>query len=263
MDLVERVKKIFSDEPALLKLTGKIMIAGDTHGDVVITKEIVKKFLDENIDYLLFLGDYVDRAPPDVGSSLPNINFLLEMKIKYPDKIFLLKGNHESNYAIPCYPNEFEEEAGNLYKEYVEVFKEMPLMAMANNVFASHGGFPMKKNLEEIDKNDFEAIEEITWSDPAISNLYRGAGYLFGEEDLNEFLKKIKARAFIRGHDYNLNGIVVYKKCLTIFSSRFYKNMGNKGILVAKIYGDIKDINEIEIEDYSDMEWRSYKFIYK
>lgn len=262
MDLLERAKKLMSDEPALLKLKGKIMVAGDTHGDVIITKEIIRKFLDENFDYLLFLGDYVDRAPPDVGSSVQNINFLLEKKVQYPDKIYLLKGNHEASYAISCYPNDFQEEAGKLYEKYVEVFKEMPLMAMANNVFASHGGFPLKK-FEEIDKNDAEAIEEITWSDPAISNLYRGAGYLFDEKDLDEFLNNMDARAFIRGHDYNLNGIVVYKNCLTIFSSRLYKNMGNKGVLIAKIYRNIKSMEDIKIEDYSDMEWKSYKFIYK
>ncbi len=262
VELLEKAKETMAKEPALLKLSGKIMVAGDTHGDVIIAKQIVKKFFDEKYDYLVFLGDYVDRAPPDISSSLLNINFLLEAKIAHPDKIYLLKGNHETNYVIPCYPHDFEYEAGQLYKKYVEIFMEMPLAAILNNVFAAHGGFPIKKSVYKIDKNDIETIEEITWSDVAISPVYRGAGNKFGKKELNEFLDKIKAKAFIRGHDYNMNGTVAYEKCLTIFSSRLYKEMGNGGVLIAKIDGNIESIKDIEIEDFSTEEWKRYEAKY-
>ncbi len=252
---IEKVKEIMKNEPAFLKLKGKIMVAGDTHGDAIISKKIFNRFIEEKFDYMVFLGDYIDRAPPD-ASSLQNINFLLEAKLNYPNKIYLLKGNHEANYAIPCYPYEFEYEARELHDKYVEVFKEMPLAALLNNVFASHGG--IYHNLEKMSKNDLEAIEALTWSDPIISNLYRGVGFPFNEKDLEKFLKNINAKAFIRGHDYNLNGIIVYKKCLTIFSSRLYKDMGNKGILIAKIYGDIDSIDDIEIENFYNGKWEKY-----
>lgn len=257
MQFIEKALQKLKTEPAFLKLKGKIIVAGDTHGDVVISKEIVKKFFEENYDYLVFLGDYIDRAPPDVGSSAYNINFLLEMKANYPDKIYLLKGNHEANYAIPCYPHEFKDEVGEEYEKYIAIFKEMPLAGMLNNVFVAHGGI-FKGDLENMNKNDIEAIEALTWSDPAIANLYRGAGIPFNYEDLEEFLAKLDAKAFIRGHDYNLNGIIVYEKCLTIFSSRLYKDMGNKGILIAKINGKINSIDDIIVEDFSDGKWKNY-----
>ncbi len=256
---IRKVTKIMSSEPAFLKLKGKIMVAGDTHGDVVVSKEIVKKFFDEKFDYLVFLGDYVDRAPPDVGSSLPNIDFLLEMKLEYPEKIFLLKGNHEANYAIPCFPHEFIYEAGERYEYYVNAFKEMPLAGILNNVFVAHGGILQTGELDRLDKNDVEAIEMLTWSDPAIANLYRGAGMPFNDKDLREFLEEIEAEAFIRGHDYNMNGMVVYEKCLTIFSSRLYKDAGNKGILIAKICRNVNDVKDIEVEDFYSGEWKKYK----
>ena len=256
-DAIYSMKK----EPAFLKLHGKIMVAGDTHGDVVISKAITEKFFDENFDFMIFLGDYIDRAPNDIGSSLPNINHLIEIKIRYPNKIFLLKGNHEANYAIPCWPHEFEYEVKqccpSFYELYIKAFMEMPLMALANNVYLAHGGFP-RKNIS-INKNDIEAVEEITWSDVALSPVYRGAGFKFDEKMLNDFLNKINAKAFIRGHDYTMNGIVAYKKCLTIFSSRRYKNNGNGGILIAKIYGKINGIEDIELQTWEDGKWIDYK----
>jgi len=264
-EIIEKAVKIMASEPALLRLHGNIMVAGDTHGDVIISRHIVDKFFDDRFDYLIFLGDYIDRAPPDVGSSLHNMNFLIETKVKHPKKIYLLKGNHEANYAIPCYPHDFEYEAGEMYMDYIKLFKEMPLAAMLNNVFASHGGIlkeliDLDKN--GLDKNDVKAIEMLTWSDPAIANLYRGAGVPFDENDLEKFLAMMNAEAFIRGHDYNMNGIIVYKKCLTIFSSRSYKDMGNKGILIAKIKGDIYAIDDIEIEDFYTGKWKKYRVRY-
>jgi len=261
--ILQASTEILYKEAAFLKLQGKIMVAGDTHGDVIVSKAIIKKFFDDNFDVLIFLGDYIDRAPSDVGSSIPNIDFLLEMKVKYPDKIFLLKGNHECNYAIPCYPNEFEYEVKNccpsLYEYYIKVFMEMPLMALANNVYVAHAGFPRKDGIDKIDKNDVEAIEDITWSDVALSPVYRGAGFKFDKKMLSKFLNKINARAFIRGHDYTMNGMVAYGTCLTIFSSRRYEHEGNGGILIAKIYGNINEIKDIKLQRWKNEEWIDYE----
>lgn len=265
-ECLERTISILEKEQALVELNGDTAFVGDTHGDFETTKAAVERFF--NIDHLVFLGDYIDREPMKWGS-IHNITYLLFLKCRYPKKIFLLKGNHECNYAIPCFPYEFEGEiiqrfgSSNLHKKYVEVFSLMPLMVLTNNVFAAHGGILKEadlKQLRKIGKNDLGAIESLVWSDPVISPTFRGAGDSFNEEDLTKFLDRINARVFIRGHDYNTLGISIYgDRCLTIFSSRRYKEMGNGGILVARTGREISSASDLILEDFSTGKWITYE----
>ncbi len=261
-----KVISILEKEKALVELDGDLAFVGDTHGDFETAKSVVKRFFDKG--YLVFLGDYIDRDPMKWGS-IYNVTYLLFLKYRYPDKIFLLKGNHECNYAIPCFPYEFEREviqrygSHRLHKKYVEAFSSMPLMVLAKNVFAAHGGILKGANLERLrktGKNDLTSIESIVWSDPIVSTTFRGAGDPFNEEDLTKFLDGINARVFIRGHDYSTLGISIYgDRCITIFSSRMYKEMGNGGILVARTEKEISSTSDLILEDFSTGKWINYE----
>lgn len=265
-ECLERVLSILEKEKALVEVDGNLAFIGDTHGDFETTKSVVKRFFDER--YLVFLGDYIDREPIKWGS-IYNVTYLLLLKCCYPERILLLKGNHECNYAIPCPPYEFKREviqrygSHRLHKKYVEVFSSMPLMVLAKNVFAAHGGILKGadlKRLRILGKNDLTAIEAIVWSDPIISSTFRGAGYPFSGRDLINFLDGINARVFIRGHDYSTLGMSIYgDRCLTIFSSRRYKEMGNRGILVARTDKEISSASDLILEDFSTGEWTEYK----
>ena len=264
-ECLDKIIPILKKEKTLIELSGKVGFVGDTHGDFKTTKSIIKKFFD--LDHLVFLGDYIDREPSKYGSIF-NITYLLLLKYRFPEKIVLLKGNHECNYIIPCLPYEFEAEiekrfgSSKLHDKFVEVFTNMPLMVLTNNVFAAHGGILKAADLnylKKIGKNDKIAIEALVWSDPVISLTFRGAGFPFNSNDLIEFLENINAKVFVRGHDYDELGFSIYKdKCLTIFSSSLYKEMGNCGILVAKAEKKINNASDLIVEDFSSGKWTKY-----
>lgn len=70
----------------------KILILGDIHGRK-IWKEIIEK---ENPDKVIFLGDYVDThhlIPP--RTQIENLEKILTYKEENPDKVILLRGNHD------------------------------------------------------------------------------------------------------------------------------------------------------------------------
>ena len=263
---LEKVIPIFYNENTLINLNGKVGFIGDTHGDFNTTISVIKRFF--YLDHLVFLGDYIDREPTKWGS-IYNITYLFLLKCHYPEKIILLKGNHECNYIIPCYPYEFEDEivhrfgSSKLHSKFTEVFSLMPLMVKSEYIFASHGGIIKKadlNHLEKIGKKDKKAIESLVWSDPVISSTFRGAGKPFDEEDLLNFLENINSKVFIRGHDHNLLGFSIYRdKCLTVSTSSSYKNMGNGGILVARTEKNVNHVSDLIVEDFSSGKWLKYR----
>jgi serine/threonine protein phosphatase 1 len=68
-----------------------IYAVGDIHGSYNKLVALMEKIpIDYENDTLVFIGDYIDRGP----NSYEVIEYLLELKNKYPDIVFL-KGNHE------------------------------------------------------------------------------------------------------------------------------------------------------------------------
>ena len=81
------VEKILDAEPKLVMIPeSRCLFIGDTHGEFGITRIALTQI--HGIRQTYFLGGFIDRGP----SQIENVNVLLGLKVKYPDKIILIRG---------------------------------------------------------------------------------------------------------------------------------------------------------------------------
>lgn len=88
--LCQMAKRTLIKDESMLQLSAPIYIIGDLHGQFVD----LLRYLDQTDitkDKYLFLGDYVDRGPRPIEIVI----LVFALKVRYPDRFFLLRGNHE------------------------------------------------------------------------------------------------------------------------------------------------------------------------
>ena len=80
----------------------KILVVPDIHGET-FWKEPILKYI-EQVDRIIFLGDYLDPYPEE-GKEYPpqglfdNLMDIIDIKRDHMDNVVLLKGNHDQHYA--------------------------------------------------------------------------------------------------------------------------------------------------------------------
>ena len=257
-ELAKAAVEVLSSQGTLLELPAPATLVGDVHGNICDLLRILQKFgnFDET---LLFLGDYVDRG----SHSLEVITLLLALLCKYPNKVFLLRGNHEFGHLNKMYG--FYEEmksrygSDDLWNEIQTVFAWLPLAAVVGGkIFCVHGGLsPGITTLDQIREiqrplmnydND-SRISDLVWSDPhdtvaKFAENHRGCGMFFGADAVKEFLTGVGLKLLVRAHQCVADGFCTFAQNIgvTLFSSSEYcRLMHNKcGVMCVRPKGRIE-----------------------
>ena len=89
--IIEKSNAVISQQPMLLRLKAPLVIGTDIHGQFYDMLRFMNDAGFPPSTNYLFLGDYVDRGK----QSIETLCLLLAYKLKYPECVFLLRGNHE------------------------------------------------------------------------------------------------------------------------------------------------------------------------
>ena len=133
LTIIEKSKEILSLEENIQPVKAPVTICGDIHGQFFDLLELFLvggKLPDTNY---LFMGDYVDRG----YYSVECISLLLSLKIKYPTRIYLTRGNHESRQVTQIYGfyDECNRKYGNLniWNAFTSLFDFLPLACLVES----------------------------------------------------------------------------------------------------------------------------------
>ncbi|KAJ3645259.1 hypothetical protein Zmor_022928 [Zophobas morio] len=139
--LCDKAKEILSKESNVQEVKCPVTVCGDVHGqfhDLMELFRIGGRSPDTNY---LFMGDYVDRG----YYSVETVTLLVALKVRYKERITILRGNHESRQITQVYG--FYDEClrkygnANVWKFFTDLFDYLPLTALVDSqIFCLHGG---------------------------------------------------------------------------------------------------------------------------
>lgn len=235
--MCELARELLVQESNVRPVTCPVTVCGDIHGQFHDLQELFRiggSCPDTNY---LFMGDYVDRG----YYSVETVSLLVALKIRYPGRITILRGNHESRQITQVYG--FYDEclrkygSANVWKIFTDLFDYLPLTALIENqVFCLHGGLsPAIDKLDDI--RALDRLQEVPhegpmcdllWSDPddrcgwGISP--RGAGYTFGQDISANFNLVNNLTLVARAHQLVMEGYQWSQEnqVITIFSAPNY-----------------------------------------
>lgn len=235
--LIEIVQRILLAQPVLLDLSPPVKIVGDIHGQYYDLLRIFEYCGFPPETNYLFLGDYVDRGKQSIECVL----LLFCYKAKYPENVFLLRGNHECsaiNHIYGFYQECVKRYSSQLWMKFNEVFNYLPFAATIDSrIFCCHGGLsPDLNSLAAIGRQarptevlDAGLLCDLLWSDPATQQNGwrendRGVSYTFGADIVEDFLQKNDLDLICRAHQVVEDGYEFFakRKLTTIFSAPNY-----------------------------------------
>lgn len=275
--LCDTVVEMLRVEDSLVAVPLPCRVYGDIHGQLLDLLEFFNAFSwpDKrrgdvfSMNYV-FLGDFVDRG----NYSCDVICLLFSLKILYPTKIFLVRGNHEDrlmnvNYGFhaDCVRKFGNGEGEDIWERCNDVFEFLPIAALVESaILCIHGGIGDSINylddLRGIPK-PIQVVGEINekttardrmildalWSDPTDNDSVLGVHCSprgkntcrFGPDRVQEFNRRNGLKLIIRAHECVQHGYEYFAhgQLLTVFSATNYCNQyNNDGAMVVLVKDD-------------------------
>jgi len=178
LDLIKRTKEIVKAEPNVVTVHPPTVVVGDIHGQFFDLLSIFEIAGNPPETQFVFMGDYVDRG----DFSTETIFYLCAMKVLAPERVTLLRGNHESRlmgeymtFLLECQ----HKYTAEVFDAFMDLFDCLPICAHIldsayGNCLCVHGGIgPEVSTLEQINNLDrFRELPssgpicDLVWSDP-------------------------------------------------------------------------------------------------
>ncbi|EGR52048.1 serine/threonine phosphatase, partial [Trichoderma reesei QM6a] len=229
-ELCHRARELLIEEGNVVTVTAPVTICGDIHGQFHDLMELFRVGGDVPDTNYLFMGDFVDRG----FYSLESFLLLLCLKVRYPDRMTLIRGNHESRQITTVYG--FYDEclrkygSANVWRYCCDVFDYLALGAIVlgasstlvgnptGAILCVHGGLsPLVDTVDKIRLIDRKqevphegAMCDLLWSDPDEIDGWglspRGAGFLFGADIVKVFNHRNDLSLIARAHQLVMEG---------------------------------------------------------
>ncbi len=166
-------------------------IVGDLHSDTISLERILEKTdffkgVEDNKELrLIFLGDYIDRGQ----AQLKIIHYILALKYLFPDKIYLLRGNHDGGscadgqvkmwvkqpegspdqdwfllyiHSLSLINTSYPETAIKKNLEFFDSLASLGFICRRRKIILSHGGIPRPKREEAALYSYIKSLYDLT-----------------------------------------------------------------------------------------------------
>lgn len=261
--LITKATELIKNEPNVVTVKSQnAVVFGDVHGQYLDFNAQMVHYHQMKDATLIMLGDYIDR---EIHATEILVT-LLCMKCNNPDKVHMIRGNHEGPWNKSGQAKSFLYEIMSIYnmdvyKMFLQFFQYLPIGIILETgmkrFFMLHGCiYNGITSIEQINNENRildpklgSVLSNLLWSDPYpngiidrgidINNLVRGTGYFCSKATILQFMQNNNIDCIVRGHECVDNGYVAkyyhdptFPSFVTLFSAPHYHTCNYGGVML-------------------------------